>query len=98
MSQPYYTTEALTDADVTVQTSTTVGGQAYTVAMDKTGQVVVKSGSSWYFLNTPAYATAWDTTTYKDAPYAINGAEKEGTFNQAKFVWFLVHVVQLSVL
>lgn len=68
MSQPYYTTEALTDADVTGQTSTTVGGQAYTAGMDKTGQFVVKSGSSWYFLNTPAYATAWDTTTYKDAP------------------------------
>ena len=96
MSQPYYTTEALTDADVTVQTSTTVGGQAYTVAMDKTGQVVVKSGSSWYFLNTPAYATAWDTTTYKDAPYAINGAEKEGTFNQAKFVYYNANGVAVS--
>ena len=96
MSQPYYTTEALTDADVTVQTSTNVGGQAYTVGMDKTGQVVVKSGSSWYFLNTPAYATAWDTTTYKDAPYAINGAEKEGTFNQAKFVYYNANGVAVS--
>ena len=96
MSQPYYTTEALTDADVTGKTSTTVGGQAYTVAMDKTGQVVVKSGSSWYFLNTPAYATAWDTTTYKDAPYAINGAEKEGTFNQAKFVYYNANGVAVS--
>ena len=96
MSQPYYTTEALTDADVTVQTSTNVGGQAYTVGMDKTGQVVVKSDSSWYFLNTPAYATAWDTTTYKDAPYAINGAEKEGTFNQAKFVYYNANGVAVS--
>ena len=96
MSQPYYTTEALTDADVTVQTSTNVGGQAYTVGMDKTGQVVVKSGSSWYFLNAPAYATAWDTTTYKDAPYAINGAEKEGTFNQAKFVYYNANGVAVS--
>ena len=96
MSQPYYTTEALTDSGVTVQTSTTVGGQAYTVGMDKTGQVVVKSGSSWYFLNTPAYATAWDTTTYKDAPYAINGAEKEGTFNQAKFVYYNANGVAVS--
>ena len=95
MSQPYYTTEALTDADVTVQTSTNVGGQSYTVGMDKTGQVVVKSGSSWYFLNTPAYATAWDTTTY-DAPYAINGAEKEGTFNQAKFVYYNANGVAVS--
>ena len=96
MSQPYYTTEALTDADVTVQTSTNVGGQAYTVGMDKTGQVVVKSDSSWYFLNTPAYATAWDTTTYKDAPYAINGAEKEGTFNQAKFAYYNANGVAVS--
>lgn len=96
MSQPYYTTEALTDADVTGQTSTTVGGQAYTAGMDKTGQFVVKSGSSWYFLNTPAYATAWDTTTYKDAPYAINGAEKEGTFNQAKFVYYNANGVAVS--
>ena len=96
MSQPYYTTEALTDADVTGKTSTTVGGQAYTAGMDKTGQVVVKSGSSWYFLNAPAYATAWDTTTYKDAPYAINGAEKEGTFNQAKFVYYNANGVAVS--
>ena len=96
MSQPYYTTEALTDSDVTVQTSTNVGGQAYTVGMDKTGQVVVKSGSSWYFLNTPAYATAWDTTTYEAAPYAINGAEKEGTFNQAKFVYYNANGVAVS--
>lgn len=96
MSQPYYTTEALTDADVTVQTSTNVGGQAYTVGMDKTGQTVVKSGSSWYFLNAQAYATAWDTTSYEAAPYAINGAEKEGTFNQAKFVYYNANGVAVS--
>lgn len=96
MSQPYYTTEALTDSDVTVQTSTTVGGQAYTVGMDKTGQFVVKSGSSWYFLNTPAYATAWDTTTYEAAPYAVNGAEKEGTYNQAKFAYYNANGVAVS--
>ena len=87
-SQPYYTTEALTDSDVTGKTTTTVGGQAYTTGSDPTGQTVVKDGSSWYFLNTQAYATAWDTTTYEAAPYAINGAAKEGTYNQAKFVYF----------
>ena len=59
MSQPYYTTEALTDADVTGAASTNVGGQAYTTATDPTGQTVVKSGSSWYFLNAQAYATAY---------------------------------------
>lgn len=96
MSQPYYTTEALTDADVTVQTSTNVGGQAYTTATDPTGQTVVKSGSSWYFLNAQAYATAWDTTSYEAAPYAINGAEKEGTYNQAKFVYYNANGVAVS--
>ena len=96
MSQPYYTTEALTDADVTGAASTNVGGQAYTTATDPTGQTVVKSGSSWYFLNAQAYATAWDTTTYKDAPYAINGAAKEGTFNQAKFVYYNANGVAVS--
>lgn len=96
MSQPYYTTEALTDADVTGRTTTTVGGQAYTAGMDKTGQFVVKSGSSWYFLNTPAYATAWDTTTYEAAPYAVNGAEKEGTYNQAKFAYYNANGVAVS--
>ena len=96
MSQPYYTTEALTDTDVTGKTSTTVGGQAYTAGMDKTGQFVVKSGSSWYFLNTPAYATAWDTTTYEAAPYAVNGAEKEGTYNQAKFAYYNANGVAVS--
>ena len=96
MSQPYYTTEALTDADVTGKTSTNVGGQAYTTATDPTGQTVVKDGSTWYFLNAQAYATAWDTTTYKDAPYAINGAEKEGTYNQAKFVYYNANGVAVS--
>ena len=96
MSQLYYTTEALTDADVTGATSTNVGGQAYTTATDPTGQTVVKSGSSWYFLNAQAYATAWDTTSYEAAPYAINGAEKEGTFNQAKFVYYNANGVAVS--
>ena len=96
MSQPYYTTEALTDADVTGKTSTNVGGQAYTTATDPTGQTVVKSGSSWYFLNAQAYATAWDTTSYEAAPYAINGAEKEGTYNQAKFVYYNANGVAVS--
>lgn len=96
MSQLYYTTEALTDADVTGATSTNVGGQAYTTATDPTGQTVVKSGSSWYFLNAQAYATAWDTTSYEAAPYAINGAAKEGTFNQAKFVYYNANGVAVS--
>lgn len=96
MSQPYYTTEALTDADVTGKTSTTIGGQAYTTATDPTGQTVVKDGSTWYFLNAQAHATAWDTTSYEAAPYAINGAEKEGTFNQAKFVYYNANGVAVS--
>ena len=96
MSQLYYTTEALTDADVTGATSTNVGGQAYTTATDPTGQTVVKSGSSWYFLNAQAYATAWDTTSYEAAPYAINGAAKEGTYNQAKFVYYNANGVAVS--
>ena len=56
----------------------------------------MKSGSSWYFLNAQAYATAWDTTTYKAAPYAINGAAKEGTYNQAKFVCYNANGVAVS--
>lgn len=96
MSQPYYTTEALTDSDVTGKTTTTLGGLAYTTATDPTGQTVVKQGSSWYFLNTQAYATAWDTDTYADAPYAVNGAAKDGTYNQAKFAYFNANGVAVS--
>lgn len=96
MSQPYYTTEALTDSDVTGKTTTTIGGQSYTTATDPTGQTVVKDGSTWYFLNTQAYATAWDTDSYEAAPYAINGAAKDGTYNQAKFAYFNANGVAVS--
>lgn len=95
MSQPYYNTAALTDSDVTSKTTTEIGGTSYTTGKDATGQAVVKSGSTWYFLNTQVYATAWDTTTY-DAPYAVNGEAKEGAYNQAKFTYYNANGVAVS--
>ena len=96
MSQPYYNTTALTDSDVTGKTTTEIGGTSYTTGKDATGQAVVKSGSTWYFLNTQVYATAWDTDTYEAAPYAINGAAKEGAYNQAKFTYYNANGVAVS--
>ncbi len=95
MSQPYYNTTALTDSDVTGKTTTEIGGTSYTTGTDATGQAVVKSGSTWYFLNAQVYATAWDTDSY-EAPYAVNGAAKEGAYNQAKFTYYNANGVAVS--
>lgn len=81
MTKVYYTNVPLTDDDVTIGDDPNSGTENYC------NHEVVKVDGTWYYKNSQAYATAWDTDSY-DAPYAIDGAAKQGTYNQMKFDHF----------
>lgn len=81
MSMAYYTNVPLTDDDVTIGDDPNSGTENYQ------NLEVVKVDGTWYYKNSQAYASAWDTESY-DAPYATNGAAKQGTYNQMKFNHF----------
>ena len=81
MTKVYYTNVPLTDDDVTIGDDTNSGTENYQ------NLEVVKVDGTWYYKNSQAYATAWNTDSY-DAPYAVDGAAKQGTYNQMKFDHF----------
>ena len=81
MTKVYYTNVPLTDDDVTIGDDPNSGTENYQ------NLEVVKVDGTWYYKNSQAHATAWDTDSY-DAPYAVDGAAKQGTYNQMKFDHF----------
>lgn len=81
MTKVYYTNVPLTDDDVTIGDDPNSGTENYQ------NLEVVKVDGTWYYKNSQAYATAWNTDSY-DAPYAVDGAAKQGTYNQMKFDHF----------
>lgn len=81
MTKVYYTNVPLTDDDVTIGDDPNSGTENYQ------NLEVVKVDGTWYYKNSQAYATAWDTDSY-DAPYVVDGAAKQGTYNQMKFDHF----------
>ena len=72
MTKVYYTNVPLTDDDVTIGDDPNSGTENYQ------NLEVVKVDGTWYYKNSQAHATAWDTDSY-DAPYAVDGAAKQGT-------------------